>query len=1379
MSIRYPLLIFFLLFVLSLKAQPDLLLEKNIIFEGLPKELGLSQRSINCIFQDSEGFIWLGTWSGLIKYDGYTTKTYKASRKPGSLKSNKIMEIVEDNEGTMWVGTGIGGFYKYNRANDTFKQFKQREGENSVSNNSVWSILPEGKNTLWIGTEYGLNKFDTKTEVFTSYFKEPENINSLTHNFITDIFQDSAGTKWISTEFGLNKMIEKQSSVSFQPFTYNEDSNNSHLHNYIYKITGTGDAIWMATKLGLKKLENSVWKNFTWEGKSASFSFFRELYSFNIENPVMLLGSALGLNIFDLQKEKFVRFLGNYDPQVNLTHNTVTSIFLDQSDLLWVGTQKGLNKFDTYDKGFMLYPTAKLNTTNSIISGVTGDDSENYWISTLGGGLYRAEKKDQSFQFERYRLETDRLVDFTDFVQTLQVDKEKQLWMGTAGDGLFRIPYDKVSKANVFSSYTNFSPTAEASRKLSDNYVMSIEVGHNGVVWVGTWSGGLNKIESDSVTQYLDRQLTTAPIVTLFQDSFGTLWIGTRGNGLIKAQFDGIKNPDLKKYCFQNDSSSISNDFINVIMEDHSGNLWIGSEGGLELYDRTKGAFTKYPINKLRESEIVVGILEDSSGRLWISHNNGISVIKPFDPDFETQNYDRSDRIQGGFFYNNTAYKTNEGNLLFGGADGLNFIRPEIIKNPNAPEVLLKDMEIFNEPILPGVAYGGHVVLSSSLNKDGEIKLNYDQNSISFDLVATDYSSPKKNKFQFKLEGFDKDWRLTNSDQRFINYTNLPDGDYFLKVKASNNEGVWGEEKQLHITIYPPWWRSSWAILVYTIVMIAILFAFRALILMRANFVNNLKLERLEKQSLEQLNKAKLQFFTNISHEFRTPLTLIAGPLQKILDSGEMNKYIRENLVVVHQNTQRLLRLVGQLLDFRKADAGNLRLQVAEGNIVKFLKEIELSFSGLAEEKQINLKFQSTSNIVNLWYDRDQMEKVFFNLLSNAFKHTPLEGTITIAVIESNEDIKIHIEDSGSGINLKDFDRIFERFFSLDDDQHGTGIGLALAKSIVELHKGIISVESKANEFTRFTIALKKGHSQFKESEILHDFKDSEVIDRYTELADFASESFSENKKEPTPKELENWFKLLIVEDNNDVRSYIKSLFNDKYIILEANNGASGVEIAETEIPDLIISDVMMPGMDGITLCKTIRKNIRTCHIPIILLTARTSLIFNVEGLESGADDYVTKPFNPKLLELKVHNIIKAREMLKKEFGDKNILNIEPKRVTLTSRDEQFITQALENIEENMSNSEYSVEDLGRATSMSRMQLYRKLKALTGQSANEFIRAIRLKRAAQLIEQNELTIAEVTYEVGFSDLPYFRNCFKKLFGVNPSEYKSENKEIEN
>jgi DNA-binding response OmpR family regulator len=492
------------------------------------------------------------------------------------------------------------------------------------------------------------------------------------------------------------------------------------------------------------------------------------------------------------------------------------------------------------------------------------------------------------------------------------------------------------------------------------------------------------------------------------------------------------------------------------------------------------------------------------------------------------------------------------------------------------------------------------------------------------------------------------------------------------------------------------------------------------------------------------------------------------------METSGGDKFVRTQLHVINNNAQRLLRLINQLLDFRKAETGNLKLEVTEGNLAKFIKEIKLSFDALAEEMDIDFRLHSTSNVIKAWFDRDQFEKIMFNLLSNAFKHTPRQGTVSISLIEGREDIQVIVEDSGKGINPEHFNDIFQTFFSYDEDRHhsGTGIGLALTKSLVDAHHGTIVTERTAAHHTRFIVKLLTGNAHFDQSEILSTVADSERIDLYPSFV--PTDGDDEPETEPILQPLEDQPKLLIVEDNPDVRAYIKSIFLQHYVVLEAEEGKAGLMIAEEEIPDIIISDVMMPVMNGIVMTKALKSNVKTSHIPIILLTARTSLIFKVEGLETGADDYVNKPFNPKVLKLKVRNLIRTRNLMRKVFKDNDVLSLEPKAITLTSSDETFLGRMLDSIEENMSNADYSVEELGSDVGMSRMQLYRKLKALTGQSANEFMRTIRLKRAAQLLVQNQLTVAEITYAVGFNDLQYFRECFKKQFHITPSEYTARN-----
>jgi signal transduction histidine kinase/ligand-binding sensor domain-containing protein/DNA-binding response OmpR family regulator len=1355
-----------------LLAQPSEVSQKNIIFQQLPENLSLSQNSINCVLQDREGYLWIGTWSGLIRYDGYSTKVFYSGNGADDIRSNKITIIYEDREGYLWIGTHQGGLFRYEKSTNKFRHFAhQSENKGSLSNNNIWSIQEDHLGNLWIGTEHGLNVLKQGSHTFDKFFHSPDDPASLSQDFITDIFLSSSQELWVSTENGMNKVqvnTGADTTYSFKKYIFREDPVNANLHNYIYqigelKLRGQS-SIWFSTKRGLKKLQGERLQNYMVEDKPASFSFFRSLLTVAGSHPYILTGSETGLNFFDPNTNTFTRFLGNYDEHVNLSHNTITALYFDHGGVLWVGTKKGLNKFDSYANDFQSYSTSLFDPTKSIITGLGIAADGGYWISTIGGGLF----KFRDGQFAQYRIAYGRENNFVDFVQTLLTDGKGNVWVGTAGSGVIHFHENDLQPGS--EQITRFNHFDERTTPaLSDDYIMSFEEDVHGNIWVGTWSGGLNKITPDyQVHQIVDPLLNKAPIVTMHADRDNTLWVGSRGNGLYK--IDIGEHILIRQFVHQEkDRESITNNFINTIFEDKKGSLWIGTEDGLNELDRRSGTFSTLKAAEGLSNRVIVSVLDDSQGRLWIAHWNGLTVIDPDHPGF-VKNYDEHDRILGGFFYNDVCFKDSRGRLLFGGSDGFNLINPsQIVHYPGRPRVVISDFQIFNKSIVYGEELSGRTVLDKPLAEMDEIVLKHDENSIAFEFTALDFAAPEKTQYGYMLEGFDPGMNYIDASRRYANYTNLGPGEYTFKVKATNHDGAWNESvSQVKLVIRPPWWQTTWAFVLYVIAFIWVLYLFRKFILMRANLLHDLKLERVQRENMEKLNQAKLQFFTNISHEFRTPLTLILGPVQNLLDAETNGKFFRDQMLLINNNAQRLLRLVNQLLDFRKAESGNMKLEVSEGNFVKFVKEIKLSFDVLAEKMNIDFSFGSSAHIIKLWFDRDQFEKILFNLLSNAFKHTPEQGKVSITIEEKTNEVVLHISDTGKGIKGEHVDSIFQTFFSYDEDKHhaSTGIGLALAKSLVEMHHGTIGVVSKENEFTRFEITLRKGVSHFDESELVYEGKDSEDIRNYSLLHE-EKVSFLQHETIPGNTELPS---MLIVEDNDEVRQFVKSVFAGQYTILEASNGKDGLAIAREEMPDIMISDVMMPVMDGIALCKAIKSDVKTSHIPVVLLTARTSLIFKVEGLETGADDYVTKPFNPKVLQLKVKNIVRMRQVLQKLFQNHEVLNIEPKRVVLTSADELFVKQSLESIENNIGNTDYAVEDLSRDVGMSRTQLYRKLKALTGQSANEFIRTIRLKRAAQLLEQNQLTVAEVTYEVGFSDLQHFRECFKKLFGVTPSEY---------
>lgn len=1341
--------------------QPSELPAKPIRFEHLPERLGLAQSSINCMLQDRAGYLWIGTWSGLLRYDGYSTRVYRADTGEGKIRSNKITALFQDTDGFLWVGTLMGGLFRYDAATDAFLHFSHTGKSGSLSSNNVWCIQQDKAGRLWVGTEHGLNAYDAEHQTFTTFYGHPVR-DSLSHSFITDLFLSSQGDLWVGTENGLNRLIQPAGKrVTFEHFVYKltQAGENPYLHNYIYQIgelTLKGvSSIWASTSKGLKRLSaDGTYVNYALEGKPSAFNFCRSLCVVNGARPFILVGSEMGLNFFDPVSESFTRFFGNFDADVNLSHNTVTRIMLDRGGVLWVGTKKGLNKLDSYGKDFELHLTSSFDKTNSIITGMRESRQGGYWISTMGGGLYRY----RNGQFTRYHIVTSAKDDFADFIQTLYTDSQGRIWVGTAGAGFIVFSEADIDEAShsirKFRQYSLLTVPAA-----TDNYIMSVAEDGAGNVWIGTWNGGLNKVRPDgSITLFDDPLLRHAPLVALYVDHSGILWAGSRGNGIFRVR---EKADNLSVEPFVHDPSrpeSLCNNFVNCIYEDHAGGLWIGTEGGLDFFDRRQRTFKTFGLSQ-GHNNVIVSMLEDAAGRLWLAHWDGLTVLDPADSQF-VRNYDSHDRIQGGFFYNNVCMKDSQDRLLFGGTNGFNIIHPEaVVQNPVLPAIAINEFRVFNQPF-PVAGQGGEPV-----------RLKHFENSLFFEFAALDYAAPDKIHYAYKLEGFDRDWNYTPASRRYANYTNLNSGTYTFKVKAANTDGVWnGREYNMTLVIRPPWWKTIWAVLLYMVCGIVVLHFFRKLILMRSNFLHDLKLERVQRENLEKLNQAKLQFFTNVSHEFRTPLTLILGPAQSLLDTAA-EKPEREQLLSISTNAQRLLRLVNQLLDFRKTESGNMKLAVAEENLVLFVHEVVLSFGPMAEQLGICLSFDSPLQALPVWFDRDQFEKILFNLLSNAFKHTPEGGYITVSLREDAGQAILSVEDNGKGIRKEHLPQIFQSFFSYDSDKHqmGTGIGLALAKSLVDMHHGTIDVESEEGVSTRFVVRVPLGNAHFDAAVLRGSAGEPEGIESYPPLA--TDTVFTTETGQAVPAGVDGERpRLLVVEDNAEVRRYVRSVFEAMYTVLEAGDGHAGIAIAREEMPDLIISDVMMPLLDGMALCREIKSDVKTSHIPVILLTARTSLLFKVEGLALGADDYISKPFHPKVLQLKVRNLIRSREVMRRMFTDNEVLSLDPRRVTLTSTDTLFVERALESVEQNMDNPEYSVEDLCRDVAMSRMQLYRKLKAVTGQSANEFIRTLRMKRAAQLLEQQVLSVSEVTYAVGFNDLQYFRECFKKQFGVTPSEY---------
>jgi len=735
--------------------------------------------------------------------------------------------------------------------------------------------------------------------------------------------------------------------------------------------------------------------------------------------------------------------------------------------------------------------------------------------------------------------------------------------------------------------------------------------------------------------------------------------------------------------------------------------------------------------------------------------------------------------------------------MIFGGPNGFNIFYPEKIENNvSEPEVLFTELQILNKTIEPQKKYDGRVILDKSLSFMDEIELEYKENNFSIEFAALDYTAPQQIRYSYKLEGFDANWNSTSFLNRFANYTHLPNGKYTLNVKASNTDGIWNDKvASLKIIIHPPIWRTWYAYLFYLGLFFLSLWMSRKYDLIGIQEKQDLRMAQLDREKREEVHNLKLRFFTNISHELRTPLTLIVAPLENLIKQGAnlSSEKISEQYHLMYKNSKYLLRLVDQLLDFRKLDQGKLNLEARLGDYVKFVKEATQPFQFIASKQNVEFKVISEEQDIFLWFDPDVVEKILYNLLSNAFKFTPQGGQITIRLSEVEKEkgswsknnklyhyLQMEIIDSGKGFSPKIANRIFERFYKEGGDKFtsdGAGIGLSFTQSLVKRHYGEIDAKSKLGEGSVFIVKFPMTKSVFAKGEILsgqiesHEFKNDPL------------EYFSPEKPEKLPEieavpEIQGTSEqlpiLLFVDDNRDIRKFIKSGFENDFRIIEAENGEKGLEVAKSSLPDIIISDIMMPKMDGIEMCKVLKAHVDTSHIPIVLLTAKTTSDNELKGLETGADAFVRKPFQLDILKLQILNIYNQREKLKNRFRKEAIL--QPKEITVTTVDEEFLQRAMNLIEDHMSDAEFNVEALVKEMFISRSKLYLKIKALTGYSTSEFIRTVRLKRAVQLLEKSDYTIKEIMFMTGFNTASYFSKCFKKLYGIVPSEYVRSKRE---
>jgi signal transduction histidine kinase/ligand-binding sensor domain-containing protein/CheY-like chemotaxis protein/AraC-like DNA-binding protein len=1336
----------------------------NISFKHINYDQGLSNSTIGAITQDARGFIWIGTRDGLNLYDGYRMTVFRNEKgNPETLSDNYITCLYTDKQHTLWIGT-LNGLNRYDETTKKFTSYVQQSGsENGISGNTINCIMEDANKNLWVCTNNGLDIFNRGKKKFTHVkallLQRPANY----------ISQGINKTIWIATDSGL---------LQYRPDTKNwlsKIKDPSLGINFIQQ--GINGQVWLGTKgKGLLALnpDGSLKSYRHSDANPASLGNDQVLSLLCDKAGRVWVGTINGgLNLFNSDTQTFTKYTYQPAKPYSLSQRTISAIFEDGQGNFWIGTHRGgVNLYNPGAKKFNVYRQEVGGNSLSYNDVKCFEETHDgkIWIGTDGGGLNLFNQQQQTFTTYRHRVNDGASLG-SDAVLDITEDSQNRLWISTWGGGLNLMN----TATGTFISFKN-NPSNPSS--IPSDFVQQVYQDKTGVLWVGTYFGGLTRF--DPSTGKFSRIIAGADgktrlqgnnIVAINQDIEGNLWIGTDDGGL---------------NCFRNRMQTFVHYFdkenkkpdIRVIFTDHSGNLWVG-QSGLYLYNKQKDTFSLFTTEAGLGHDFIKGITEDNEGNLWVSTSNGL--VKLNTVTHHANKFNTSDGLQAMEFEVNAYMKTRNGQLFFGGINGFNAFYPKDIKsNHFVPPVYITNFQVFNKDMLPGK--------DSTLEKDisltDHIELNYLQSSISFSFAALNYLAPENNKYAYKLTNFDKSFNYTSTSPQ-ATYTNLDPGDYTFTVKAANNDGVWNNAgKSITITITPPWWRTWW---LRTLVALTGLWVAYAIIRYR----QNLQLKKLEEEKKEEVHQLQLQFFTNISHEFRTPLTLLLGPLEKLLGNSSAPEQSR-TYQLMYRNATRLMNLINELMDFRKAESGALKLNVTPGNITVFMNEITDEFGLWAEQKNIQFRVQNQDlGASEVYFDRQLLEKILLNLVNNAFKYTNDGGEITVKLFfderafspsyqnelkitnayQAKQYMYILVADTGIGISAESIKHLFQRYYRITSTHLGSGIGLAFVKTLTLLHKGRIDVYSERNKGTEILVALPVGEADYSASERwISENKPVLLESVITEWQQTAEDS--ELKEPPTTARPGAAAKyILLVEDNSELRTFLKEILGGIYQIIEAKDGLEGLAMAQAAAPNMIISDVMMPNMNGIELCKLIKQDEQTKHIPFILLTAKDSLEAKLEGIESGADFYFSKPVSINLLLLTIRNVFLQHEQIKERYTQD--YQAEIKEAVHSNKDKQFMNQLVAVIEAQLENPELDVDYLCHNLNMSRTKLYELIKRLTGQSIVEFIRTIRLNKAIHIMTHEDASTTEIMMRVGIQTQAYFTKAFKKEFGKTPSQFLND------
>lgn len=1315
------------------------------LISSLTIEQGLVNNEVTSLCQDRFGFLWMGTRGGLNRYDGYEFKLIRNPPESGNNFTSQYIEVIHEGEsGTLWIGTKNSGLNGYDMLLDTIRHHIPPDSLDFNIQNI--QALQETDGQLFIGSSSGLYLYDLST-------------------------------------------------LNYRCITANLN---------VLSLLSDGEVLWIGTATGLfhysipqKKLRKARWDM---PGQVQVTSIAKDPAS-----GILYLGTwRKGVLVADPGRG---RVIGEYKHEAgntgSLSNNNAYRVFLDESGNLWIGTWGGgLNLLDTKKQRIHRYELPAQEDgipPGHIVLSIMQDRSGILWVGTDGGGVYKVDPRRKRFNNIAFATRPEEQLQDT-YIRAVFSNKQG-LWVGTRTNGIYLsqdgVRFKKVPTSIPIRSVRGFFengpdlwvctdlgliilsdwvvtgrqravlPDRNNPESLSGPKVNTIVRDKDSVIWVGTQESGLNRVigmTADGIPRfkrYLPQPgkpdaLQNERISCMLSDSKGRLWVGTyHGLHLYDHARDQFRVYRQRK----GDPSSLSNNAVLCITEDRHGDIWIGTQHG---FNRLRGDrkenyhFESYFARNGFPNDYIHAIQADRQGNIWMSTNQGIVRYTVTRNEFH--NFDTRDGLISNIFSENSSFVSEEGLLFFGNSKGVTSFVPDSIRlNGQVPPVYLTGLKVNNEEVTVGDTVAGRRVLSTAVFAARSITLSYKQNIVTLSFAALDYHAPDKNQYRYKLSGFDQDW-VYAGDHRQATYTNLPPGSYTFTVMASNSDKIWNEEgATLEIRILPPPWKTWWAYAIYLVLIIAFLWISRSIGISRIKLRNNLEIANLNYQREREIAEVRSKLFTNVSHEFRTPLTLMMGPLHELANNSGLEQGLQRTLNRILNHARRMLHLVNQLLAVQKADASNLSLHIHRHNLTSVLRYVADAFSDESERRNIRFAVDSPASLY-FSFDKEKIEIVLYNLLSNAFKFTPDGGFVSLSARKSLADTgdaycTIEVKDTGSGITEKEQERIFERFYrgcdhSATNHITGTGVGLAFVRELVDLHGGQIAVNSAPDRGSTFRVTLPATGS------------DPELPGQDPDAVEAAAVPENENQ-------------VLIVEDNPEIREYMASLLGRLYRVLQASDGQQGMELACSALPDLIISDIMMPVRDGFSLCQQLRQDQRTSHIPIILLTARSDDDAYIEGIDKGADVYLTKPFNPQVLKSYVKNLITLRTRLRDQFARQ--INLEPDQNELGSYEADFIKQVIAYTEEHMGSRDFNTDMLASASNMSRSTFYRKLKAITGLSGSEFIKLVRLRRSAALLKSGKFNITQAAYETGFNDLKHFRRSFQQQFGLTPSEYLKQHK----